>query len=57
VWQFNWGVFWAVLGALAVRAAWVTLWSNIAGALFPSTYVMFRKINDHLSVIRDNLAK
>jgi len=61
VWNFNWGVFWsvlaAILAALAVRAVWVTVWGTISEVLFPTPFMMFRRINDHLSVIRDNLPK
>jgi hypothetical protein len=31
MWSLNWGVFWAIVAAFAVRAVWVRIWELVLG--------------------------
>jgi hypothetical protein len=43
MWSLNWGVFWAILAALSVRAIWVMIWGDLLGKWAPTRY---RLLND-----------
>lgn len=54
VWQFNWGIFWAVLAALFVRGIWGFVNATHAESLMRGN-ISLDDINKRLIEIRDRL--
>ena len=56
--QFNWGVFWAILAALATRQLWILGWSIfLTGKLNTETSDRLYEITELLRDIRDGNRK
>jgi hypothetical protein len=53
MWQFSWGIFWAVLAALALGHIWEFL--NAAASGFGHGAITLDDINKRLIEIRDRL--
>ena len=53
--QFNWGVFWAILAALAARVAFKTCWFALAPKMFFSMEDRVGDIQDQLKDVASNV--
>jgi hypothetical protein len=57
MWSLNWGVFWAIVAAFAVRAVWVTIWGELLGQWAPTCYRLLSDLSVSLAASSEKLTE
>jgi hypothetical protein len=57
MWSLNWGVFWAIVAAFAVRAVWVRIWELAFGGEALTHYRLLSDLNASVDSASEKLTE